>query len=92
MLHYYDIQQNPVPLPPNAKIYWRVGGYALITSSDNKVLMVLPKYDTSKWMLPGGGINTHEEIAEGIKRECYEETGYKIKNCHHVVFPAITLP
>ncbi|PIT93649.1 hypothetical protein COU00_03180 [Candidatus Falkowbacteria bacterium CG10_big_fil_rev_8_21_14_0_10_43_11] len=28
---------------------------------------------------PGGGINLHETIEEGLKREVWEETGYKVR-------------
>jgi len=32
---------------------------------------------------PGGEVDTDESIAEGIERECYEETGYRVKVDFH---------
>ena len=78
MTIFLDIYKNKIELPPNEKIFWRISAYTIVVN-DNKILLVKPKYDTTKWTLPGGGVETHESIAEGIQRECYEETGYKIK-------------
>ena len=78
MTIFFDIHQNKVELPPNEKIFWRISSYTIVEHK-GKILVLKPQYDTSKWILPGGGIETNESIAQGIERECYEETGYKIK-------------
>jgi len=79
MTIFFDLFKNPVELPENEEIFWRISAYALIKNKENKILMTLPTYDTSKWMLPGGGISTSEKVLDGIVRECYEETGYRVK-------------
>ena len=78
MTIFFDIYQNKIELPPNEKIFWRISAYTIV-ENEGKILLLKPKYDNSKWILPGGGIESKESIPEGIKRECYEETGYKIK-------------
>jgi len=76
---FFDIHQNPIEIKPEEKISWRISAYAAILSEDKKILLVKAQYDKNIWLLPGGEINTDESIAEGIERECYEETGYRIK-------------
>jgi ADP-ribose pyrophosphatase YjhB (NUDIX family) len=78
MTIFFDIYQNKINLPPNEKVFWRISAYAIVTNKE-KILLLKPQYDTSKWILPGGGIEPNESIKKGIERECYEETGYKIK-------------
>ena len=77
MTIFFDANQNHHVLPPNEKIFWRISGYPLVQLK-NKILMVVPTWNTM-WELPGGGIELAESISDGIIRECYEETGYKIK-------------
>lgn len=42
---------------------------------ENQVLLVRPWLHNGTWDLPGGGLHTLEDPAEGAKRELYEETG-----------------
>ncbi len=51
---------------------------------DNQILMV--KDATSSFFeLPGGGLDTHENVLEGLKREFLEETGLIIHtNLNHI--------
>jgi len=77
MTIFLDANQNPYELPPNEKIFWRISGYSLVQLKD-KILMVVPTWNTM-WELPGGGVEETESVSNGIMRECYEETGYKIK-------------
>lgn len=78
MTIFLDIYQKPTELPPNEKIFWRISAHTIV-EKDGSILVIKPLYDESKWVLPGGGVEPNESIAEGIERECYEETGYKIK-------------
>lgn len=79
MKNFHDIHQKPVTREPHEEVVWRISAYAIVKSEEGKILLVLPKLGIAKWVLPGGGIEPDEGIAEGIERECYEETGYKIK-------------
>lgn len=78
-MQFYDINSNKVDLPKGEKIHWRMGGYAICRSKDNKILMVKSRFD-KRWNLPGGGIEPHETLLEGVSREFYEETGYKMQD------------
>ncbi len=78
MTTFFDIHQNSIELPANEKVHWRISAYTIV-EKEGALLLLKPQFDSSKWILPGGGIETNETIAEGIERECYEETGYKIK-------------
>lgn len=63
-------------LPPGEPIHWRISSYALV-ERNGRILAVIPTWNTLL-ELPGGGIKVKEKIADGIIRECYEETGYRI--------------
>lgn len=64
--------------PKDAKISWRISAYTFIALGKEKVLMVMPTWN-NQWELPGGGVEIDETINQAIERECYEETGYKVK-------------
>lgn len=76
MEKFYDENGKEHARPKNVKAIWRISGYALI-EKDGKILMVKPT-KRNQWELPGGGIELTESINEGIVRECWEETGYKV--------------
>lgn len=56
-------------------LIFRPSAYGILIEN-NKVLLgrILGKYD-----LPGGGVETHENVVEGLKREYFEETGIEVK-------------
>ena len=78
MKFFLDPNQNKIEKPADTEVLWRPSAYPIVQSADKKILMVVPTWGT-RWELPGGGINIGETIPEGIARECYEETGYKIE-------------
>lgn len=78
MQTFYDMFQKPHELPEGQKVLWRISGYALVRSPKNEILMIKPGYGDTHWMLPGGGINPQESLAQGIERECLEESGYHV--------------
>lgn len=51
-----------------------------IVVDDNKILMVKQYVKGKKivWTLPGGSVEDGETYCEALKRELFEETGYKI--------------
>lgn len=78
MTTFYDAQQNPIEKPSDAKVQWRISAYPAVQNDAGELLVVTPKW-SPLWELPGGGVHEEETISEGIIRECYEETGYKIQ-------------
>jgi len=59
----------------------RIGAYALITNSDNKIALV--KRDNN-YFLPGGGVEKDETYEECLKRECSEEIGYNLEIAQYI--------
>jgi ADP-ribose pyrophosphatase YjhB (NUDIX family) len=54
-------------------IYKRIAARGIILR-DQKILLMYTKY-YDDYSLPGGGVDSEEEIVEGLKREISEETG-----------------
>jgi 8-oxo-dGTP diphosphatase len=77
MTTFFDANQVPYELPPGETVHRRVSAYPLVFR-DNKILVVKPHW-SPKWEFPGGAVEIGEKIREAMVRECYEETGYKIK-------------
>ena len=75
-MDFIDSRGNSIPLPVDAHIAWRVSGYALVQDANDRYLMV--QAGDGRWQFPGGGIEQHESISDGIIRECQEETGYTV--------------
>ncbi len=74
---FLDANGKKYKLPKGRQIYWRISAYALVIYN-KKILVVVPTW-SPLYELPGGGVEKNESIFQGIIRECYEETGYKIK-------------
>lgn len=54
-----------------------------IVVKNNKILLVkrqLKLSEGGKWGVPGGYLNANENLKEGVKREIFEETGYRISD------------
>ncbi len=70
--------------PEGVPIHWRPSAYAAITSPDHPgcVLMVRPSGDEELWQIPGGGVEVHEGLLQGLRRELQEETGYDAVQIH----------
>ncbi len=75
---FYDSNKDAHTLPENEAVQWRISAYAIVINDEGKILLVTPTWRDT-YDIPGGGVEPEEEIAEGLKREVYEETGYKIK-------------
>lgn len=55
-----------------------VGVDVFIVNDKNEVLLI-KRADNNLWALPGGCHNLGETPAKCAKRECYEETGYRVE-------------
>ncbi len=54
-----------------------IGARIMLIDGSKKILLI--KEGISKnWQFPGGGIDPGESFYQGVKRETFEETGYKI--------------
>ncbi|MBI5654488.1 NUDIX hydrolase [Candidatus Uhrbacteria bacterium] len=74
---FYDHLGRPNHRPDDAPINWRPSAYALVCNG-NLVLMVEGTCTPGVWTLPGGGIEPHEEMLDGLRRECREELGFEV--------------
>lgn len=83
---FLDIHGKQILRPEGESIHWRIAAYAVVLSEDKTILTVTEKKDPDHYMLPGGGIEAVESIPEGVMRECYEETGYRVKLSDTVPF------
>lgn len=73
---YLDYLGNEHVKPADVTPRWRISAYALVIR-DGKCLLVKQMGNPS-WELPGGGIELIESLRDGVVREAYEETGYRI--------------
>ncbi len=51
----------------------------MLFDEQGRVLMVSAETLSFSWNLPGGAVNKHETLIEGLKREFEEETGLLVK-------------
>lgn len=55
----------------------RIGAYAICRAEDGAIL--LSRYRSGTWGLPGGGVDHGEHPERGVVREVEEETGYLVR-------------
>ena len=71
---YLDIvHKKPADVAP----VWRISVYALV-EREGKYLFIKQMHN-HRWELPGGGVEISESLHEGVLREVYEETGYRVQ-------------
>jgi ADP-ribose pyrophosphatase YjhB (NUDIX family) len=56
----------------------RVGAFAIIMDNEGRVL-ISRRTDSGWYNLPGGGVEPHEAVPEGVVREVREETGLEVE-------------
>ncbi len=57
----------------------RLAAYAVIVDDDRVLLALWNEADSPRWTLPGGGVELHETVEEGVVREVREESGYDVE-------------
>ena len=74
---------EPTPHLPDCPDYTdydtRLGGYAVVVREGHVLLAPWNEPEVPMWTLPGGGIELHEELEDGVVREVREETGYDVE-------------
>lgn len=55
-----------------------VMGDALVINEDGEILLI-QRADSGLWAAPGGAFDVGETAAEGVARECLEETGWLVE-------------
>lgn len=70
---YGNVHQKPHDTP----VVWRPSAYASIVCGDG-LLMVEDVVSKGRWGFPGGGIEAHESLLDGLRREGREELGTEI--------------
>lgn len=73
----YDVFDRVWEIPAN-RIGVRLCAYGFILNRDGELLVVRMK-TTKKLWLPGGGVEIHESLEDGLRRETREETGIEIR-------------
>jgi 8-oxo-dGTP diphosphatase len=56
----------------------RLGGYAVVIRDGHVLLALWNEPEVPTWTLPGGGIELHEDLEDGVVREVREESGYDV--------------
>jgi 8-oxo-dGTP diphosphatase len=51
---------------------------AAVVVDDHGRVLVIQRRDTGRWEIPGGVLELHESIHDGLRREVMEETGVEI--------------
>jgi 8-oxo-dGTP pyrophosphatase MutT (NUDIX family) len=74
---FKDRKGNTKIKPKGCKVNKRTSAYG-IAMNKNKILLVKPTWK-QEFDLPGGGIETKENLTDCLKREFYEETGMNIE-------------
>lgn len=78
MIQYLDMNNEVHEPKANEEIIRRISVYAFIQSVEGKILTVVTRFN-NKYGLPGGGVESTENILDGLRRECQEETGCEVE-------------
>lgn len=62
---------------PSEKMFFRPAAYGVVIN-DGKVLLLKNK-SSGKYWFPGGGLEIHETLEQGLKREVKEEAGIEVE-------------
>ncbi len=56
-----------------------IGVFAIIFDARQRILCVRMNYASKNWTTPGGKVEPGESPIEAVKREVFEETGYRVE-------------
>src|SRR3989338_10310267 len=73
---FHDPTGKEYVKPDGVEAAWRPSVYGLARNEAGDVLMVKPGWN-DQWELPGGGLDLGENVLDALKREFFEETGYR---------------
>ena len=76
-ISFIDARGRKVRRPKRAPILWRISAYTMVFHG-GKILTVIPTWNTL-FELPGGEAHVKESIITAAERECYEETGFRVR-------------
>ncbi len=63
-----------------------VGAMAVVLDADGRVLLFRHTYRSDyPWGIPGGWLRVGEDPIDGVEREIYEESGFRIRALHPLV-------
>jgi ADP-ribose pyrophosphatase len=79
-IKFRDIENDDgfIELFEEKKIHLRVSVYVLIENEKDNKFLLIKDGRSKKWELPGGGVETNENLTQAGIREILEETGYCI--------------
>ena len=56
-----------------------IGVFGIIFSDQERILCVRMNYASKNWTMPGGKVEPGESPIDALKREVFEETGYRVE-------------
>ncbi|MBD3251537.1 NUDIX domain-containing protein [Candidatus Uhrbacteria bacterium] len=62
-----------------ARVQLRLSAHGVVINSNAEILFVHVKNTGGRLWLPGGGVEIHESLQQGLQREIMEETGWTVE-------------
>jgi len=69
-----DVFRSLTPKKPRHSV-----SVAAVVVDDVERVLVIQRRDNARWEPPGGVLELHETVEQGLRREVREETGYEIE-------------
>ncbi len=73
---FHDVVGKEYTKPDDVEAAWRPSVYGVARNEEGDILMIKPSWN-DQWELPGGGLNLGESVLDALKRDFFEETGYR---------------